>query len=87
MKLRTNTFKFTNMLVYAKEVPKFYYNRCICCRQEILEDHVHLLLNCPTFKSEREKYIKLKIYCYNVPGPPGKDYYVNLVKKILGEIV
>ena len=72
LKIRTGTFAFTNKLVLHRKIKREFYNKCICCKKEIIEDAKHLFFECDKFKDERAKFIKYKFSNYNVPGPPDR---------------
>ena len=75
-KIRTGTAMFTNQLVRILKAPASLKNKCICCKENTIEDVEHLILDCKTFSSVRERCI---------PNLNKNLERHQILKKLLGE--
>ena len=84
LKIRTGTFFFTNRLIKYGKIDQIYYNRCLCCKEQIKEDPKHLFLECAKFKNERKIFLKINASIYNGWDPPVQANQTNILSLILG---
>ena len=84
LRIRTGTFLFTNRLIQYGKVDRSFYDKCICCKENVREDLKHLFLDCKIFKDERIRYLKLDENLYNGLDPPWRSNSVITLSLILG---
>ena len=78
-KIRTGTLSFTSQLVRILNLPPDLRNSCVCCKGTSREDAIHFLLDCPTFKDLREKYLPSAEFV-----PENAQERGTLMEKLLG---
>ncbi|KAM0686139.1 hypothetical protein COBT_002640, partial [Conglomerata obtusa] len=66
LQIRTGTFKYTNHLVKIGKLPEYYYNTCILCRENKIENAYHLLIECTALIDIREYIFKNFFVSQNV---------------------
>ena len=84
IKIRTGTCLSTNRLVNYGKIDRTFYNKCICCLENVREDAKHLFLDCSKFNNERKIYLKLDDSAYNGLDPPWRSNFNDTLQIILG---
>lgn len=82
-KVRTGTFMFTNSLVRFGTIPARMKNKCLCCKEETLENAEHMLLYCSAFNRERKEI--LSWVDERLQTPQSEAAKSDILKKLLGE--
>ena len=81
-KIRTGTMQFTNNLVKQGIIPERLKNKCLCCKENILDNVEHMMLYCSAFDSERRtSFSGIENKLQNCD----ENKKIKILKKLLGE--